>query len=146
MKFKSLFKQIRDVNPSQIDDFCIDIEFDLEKEFIYIGDLDQYKEYSKEELYVPFNNRNYRITISNIDNSYEELKKYYIDVIEKQKKYVNYRSGFFELSLWAKDNKTGKVLAYFGSSGYNHIKYILKQLYKVKKGILFDLEEGNDWY
>ena len=103
MKFKSLFKQLRNVNPSQIDDFSIDIEFDLEKEFIYIGDLDQYGEYSREELYVPFNDINYKISVSNIDNSYEELKKYYIDVIEKQKKYITYRSGYFELSLWAKD-------------------------------------------
>jgi len=73
MKFKTLVKQIPNIIPNQVDDFCIDIEFELEKKFVYIGDLDKYGEYSEEELYVPFNDKNYRISISNIQRNNQKM-------------------------------------------------------------------------
>jgi len=145
-KFKSVVKQIPDVNPTLIDDFCMDIEFDIEKKFRYIGDSDKYGEYSYEELYVPFNDKDYKVSIANIDDSYDELKKHYIDVIEKQKKYITYRSGYFHLDLFAKDGKTGRILGYISGYCYNGFKRILNLLCKEKNGILLDEKKDDVIY
>jgi len=145
-KLISVVKQIPDLKPMQIDDFCMDIEFEIEKKFKYIGDSDKYGEYSHEELYVPFNDKDYKISIANIDHSYDELRKHYIDVIEKQKKYITFRSGYFHLDLFAKDGKTGKILGYISGYSYNGFKRILNLLCKEKNGILLDEKEDDDIY
>jgi hypothetical protein len=144
-KVKHLNKQIFHVKPKKIKNISIDIEFVLEEISRY---RDVYGTYSAERIYIPFNDRNVKITISNIDNSYNELKKHYIDIIEKQKKYINFRSGYFKLNLFIKDIETNEYIVSFGSlyNNYYHIKAILNKLCKNKNGILFDGETYSDNY
>jgi len=144
-KVKHLNKQMLHVKPKKINNFSIDIEFVLEGIFRY---RDVYGAYSAERIYIPFNDRNMEITISNIDNSYNELKKHYIDIIEKQKKYINFRSGYFKLNLFIKDIETNEYIVSFGSlyNNYYRIKSILNKLCGNKNGILFDGETYSDNY
>jgi hypothetical protein len=148
VKVKSLFKQIGNVKPKPVDNFSIDIEFIFEEKFKF---RDIYGKYTEEGLYVPFNDKNKKITVLNIEESFEELKKYCIDVIEKQKKYINYRGYYFELKLIASDVETGEVLAYFsGRNDYHSIEcvleHLLEKLNRNKNGVLFDMEYYSDNY
>jgi len=145
LKVKHLKKQICNVNPIQINKFTIDIQFVLENKFIF---RDIYGKYSEEEIYIPFNDKNSEITMSNIDNNYDELIKYYNDIIEKQKKHINYRGSYFELDLFIKDYETDKFIVSFsyGFNKYYSIKSILEEFCKNKNGILFDGGRYSDNY
>jgi hypothetical protein len=145
LKVKHLSKQICHVSPKKINFFNIDIQFVLEEEFIF---RDIYGKYSEEGIYIPFNDKNMKITVSNIDNSYDELKKYYFDIIEKQKKYINYRGNYFELDLFVKDIETDKFIVSFsyGFNKYYSLKAILEKLCENKNGILFDGKRYSDNY
>ena len=135
LKIKHLNRKINGISSAYVDDFTIDILFRTKE--IFSG-RDIYGKHISENIYIPFNNKNKLITFLNINQCFDELKKYYTDVIERQKKYINNNENYFDLELFIRNNQTNEYIILFDYRKYIYIKEILNCLCGRKNGILLD--------